>query len=243
MERSAVACSDSNSIEVTFFIPCFNESENICGAIDTVREIARGNDFSYEILVVDDGSTDNTKEKIEQYQSSHQDLPILFNRNPVNRGLGYNYFSAAERAKGKYFILINGDNDIPPSDFRQIIKARGHADMIIPYLQDDVRPLFRQFVSRLFTILVNVINGYRIHYYNGPVLHFRHNVVRFRSDSTGFAYQAELITHAIHEGCSYQEMPFHTTAEKDMFTTAFRSRNILSTLKSLIRLVKERFLG
>ena len=81
----------------------------------------------------------------------------------------------------------------------------GTADMIVPFFSNqDNRRFFRVLLSKIFTFLVNFISGYRIPYYNGPVLHLRYNVMRWSPDTHGYAYQAELITRILSEGATYK---------------------------------------
>lgn len=229
----------SDSIEVTFLIPCYNEARNVTGALETARKIMEGKGVSYEILVVDDASTDRTSEVVEDYAKTHPEMPIALVRNPKNRGLGHNYLEGASRGKGRYYFLINGDNDIPVDDLGSILEQRGKADVIIPYLDPDTRPLFRQLISRTFTLIVNVLGGHRLRYYNGPVLHLRANVIRFRPNTKGFGYQAELLCRALREGCTYHEVPFRSLA-KTRLSSAFRLSNVFRVLGSLLRITRDR---
>lgn len=230
----------NSSVEITFFIPCYNEEANVTGALDTVKKITQGKNFSYEIIVVDDGSADKTSVVVKSYCAAHPQMLITFHRNSTNRGLGYNYIRAATDSQGRYYLLINGDNDIPPEDLTAILEHRGAADLIIPYVHNDKRPFFRQVVSRTFTAVVNFISGHQLRYYNGPVLHLRENVIRFNPKAKGFAYQAELICRALTSGCTYIELPFRSLAEDKGLTSAFRFSNLLSVFGSLSRIAINR---
>src|SRR3989338_6268449 len=130
MQTSA---SSGNSVDISFFIACYNKAPHIVNALETVRSIVNGKDMTYEMIVVDDGSTDNSQAVIQEYCMSHEGLPIRFHLNSRNKGLGHNYVYWASQAHGKYFMLVNGDNDIPAEDFSVIVEQRGKADIIVPY--------------------------------------------------------------------------------------------------------------
>ena len=122
-------------------------------------------------------------------------------------GLGRNYVDTAFIAYGKYYMLINGDNAEPKETILTILKEVGKADMIIPFFDNqDNRDIFRVLISKIFTSLINFISGYRIKYYNGPVVHLRFNVMRWSPDTYGFAYQAELITRILDEKATYRHV-------------------------------------
>ena len=204
--------------------------------------MVEGKNFTYEVIIVDDGSTDGTNQAVQKYQQANPRMPIILRRNPRNRGLGYNYLHSAKQARGRYYMLVNGDNDIPARDLALILEGRDKADLCIPYLGRDERPLFRQAVSKIFTFVVNLIAGHKLRYYNGPVLHLRENVVRFAPNTRGYAYQAELLCRALRRGCTYIEIPFHSKMKRRVRTrtSAFRLSNIFSVCRSLLRVFRDR---
>ncbi|NBX30905.1 hypothetical protein EBR04_10780, partial [bacterium] len=126
--------------------------------------------------------------------------------NEVNLGVGSNYAEGAFRCRGKYYRMICGDNVESKETLVSIFKHIGEADMIIPYPADTTfRGPFRRGVSRTFTLLVDLLSGYRIRYYNGLAVHFRYNVMRWHSNSHGFGFQADLITRLLDLKASYIE--------------------------------------
>ncbi|MBC8489531.1 MAG: hypothetical protein H8D45_26230 [Bacteroidetes bacterium] len=114
----------------------------------------------------------------------------------------------------------------------------GNADIIIPYFGSyDNRSIFRLLLSSSFTKIVNFISGFKISYYNGPVMHLRYNVMRWSPDTYGFAYQAELITSVLIEGGSYQEVQIVNTDRDAGISKAFSLKNILSIIHSLLQIL------
>ena len=230
-----------DSVDVTFFVPCYNEAANVAGVLDLIRWVGQEKQLTYEVIVVDDGSSDGTSDMVRQYCQVNGPLPIRLHRNPINRGVGYNYLSWASQARGRYYLLVKGDNDVPREDIAAVVEYRGKADIIIPYVvNQEERALFRQITSDLFTRLVTLLSGHHLRYYNGIALHLRENVERFRSQATGFGYQAELLCRALNAECSYLEIPFRTLAKRRNRSSAFRVSNILSVLGSLCRILAGR---
>ena len=104
-------------------------------------------------------------------------------------------------------MFVKGDYGKPKESILSIIGLLGKADMIVPYFGDqDNRSFLRSKLSAVFTVLINIISGHYIKYYNGPVLHLRYNVMRWSPDTYGFAYQAELITEQIRQKKTYIEI-------------------------------------
>ena len=115
--------------------------------------------LNYEILIVDDCSTDNTVNVVKKFKKSNQLMEIiLIVRDENKKGLGYNYFDSIKIARGNYYMLINGDNVEPVDAIKTILSAYNEADMIIPnFGSGDKRSKNRKLISLIFTTLINFI--------------------------------------------------------------------------------------
>jgi glycosyltransferase involved in cell wall biosynthesis len=244
MERSVQHMPSSGAPSVTFFIPCLNEQGNVGRAIDKVLQIMDGLDHPFEMLVVDDASTDGSVAEVQERQRRYPDAAIRLIRNRFTRGLGTNYFIAAQQASGEYFILMCGDAIEEVRCIREILSHLGEADAIVPYVRD-TRPLWRRALSQAFTRLVNLFSGHRLRYYNGCVLHRTENIRTWFGRSTGFGYQAELLCLMLDQGMTVYEMEIYNHERtRQGVTKAFRPRNIISVLLTLVRVfVRHRIAG
>src|SRR5271168_996123 len=93
----------SGTIDLTLFVPCLNEERRVVPTLETIRDTLGGYPLSYEVIVVDDGSTDNTAPAVEQFQRDNPEMPITLHRNPRNLGLSRSFVDAAFRGRGTYF--------------------------------------------------------------------------------------------------------------------------------------------
>ena len=254
----AVACTRSpaesetaageDSPDISFVVPCLNEENHIATTLETLTAAMREIPYRYEVMVVDDGSTDGTARIVENYIAAHPALPIRLIRHSQNRGLTRSYVDAAFQGRGKYYRLVCGDNAESKEGLIASFKYLGKADMIIPYYESVAgKSAFRMWISNLYTNLVNSFSGYRIHYYNGLAVHLRYNVMRWGPYSFGFGFQAELITRLLDEGCSYVEVAVTAThREKSRGNSALNFKNFLSVSHTLsevlIRRIRKRAL-
>jgi glycosyltransferase involved in cell wall biosynthesis len=229
-------------LDLTLVIPCLNEEPYIEVTLETTVAAMRELPYSYEILVIDDGSTDGTAPLVEAFADAHPDLPIRLHRNPRNRGLTRSYVDGSFIARGQYYRMVCGDNSEPKETLIAVFRQLGKADMIIPYYEVlHGKPRHRQWISRFYTTLVNTFSGYRFHYYNGLALHLRYNVMRWGPYSFGFGFQAELITRLLDEGATYIEIPvIGTHREKDKKNSALNLRNYLSVGHTLLEIIIRR---
>ena len=231
------------NIDISFFIPCLNEEDNIGKTIQSVIDVMKNMNMKYEILVVDDNSSDNTIKKVTEEINKNKEVKINLIENTVTRGLGRNYFLASHKAMGKHYMLINGDAAETNETIRDIVSETENADIIIPYFgKNDTRVLFRRVLSITFTFLVNLLSGNKIKYYNGPVLHKTENVRIFRSETVGFAYQAELLCFLLNEQTTYKEVQVENSDRETGVSKAFTMKNFLSVANALFHILLRRII-
>ena len=230
-------------ILLSIFVPCHNEENNIT---NTLHNIKKGiQNINYEILVADDDSKDKTIEMVENFKKKNLDMNIKVFRNKINKGIGFNYYATAHKALGKYYMLINGDEVDPPEEIKKIVSNIGRSDMILTYLIDP-RGIFRRTLSRMFVMIINLITFNNIKYYNGSNVHLLENVKLYSGGSSGFGYQAELITAQLRQKKTYIEIEiaqYSSTGTSESLTLGSIPRVITSIIiiffKQIIYLTKK----
>jgi glycosyltransferase involved in cell wall biosynthesis len=230
------------ALDVTVFVSCYNESQHIVRTLNNVREaFAELGSLTYEIIIIDDCSSDNSSALITEYLDSHPDMPIVFRKNAVNIGWAQNYVDAAFMGCGKYYRVLCGDESEPKETIVEVFRHLGEADILIPYYAtSEGRSVYRLVISQAYTSLVNLISGYRLHYYNGLHVHLRHNVMRWHSNTRGFGFQADILCMLLARGCSYREIPVTTVEKKSGRSTALSFRNFLSVSHTLFDILARR---
>lgn len=227
--------------DITLFVACYNEEENICVTLDTLLEALDDVDCSWEIIVIDDASEDESVERLQRYVHDHANLPIFLIRNEENKGLAQNYIEAAFRGTGRYYRLICGDNVEPKETFLEVFKRLGEADMIIPYqIEAEGKTLFRRLLSKTYTWIVNTISGYEVRYYNGLAVHLRYNVMRWHTNYRGFGFQADMVTRLLDEDIPYTEVPVYAHEREAGGSKALTLKNLLSVAHFLMDLAIRR---
>src|SRR5262249_36865030 len=138
-------------------------------AIDNASRAAQKAAEDYEIIVIDDGSPDKTGEFARLKAQTNPQVRVA--ANAANEGFGYSFARGVKMASKEFVTVFPGDNDMAASSLKDLIEARGSADLVISYMQKtSKRSLFRRIVSRSFVIFMNILFGLRLKYYNGSFI-------------------------------------------------------------------------
>lgn len=232
---------ESTDVDLTLMVPCYNEEGNVTGTLETIIQAVEEIGCTYEILVIDDCSADQTSARVEAFTTEYPDKHIRLHRNITNRGLARGFVDGAFMAQGKYYRLVCGDNVEPKETLVAIFREMGNADFIVPY-QTSVpgKRLGRRILSRFFANLVNLLSGNSLRYYNGSALFRTFDLMRWHVETTGFGFQAEFITRLLDEGMTYKEVPVEAFERLTGDAKALTLRNWLSAGYSLVKIFLRR---
>ena len=103
---------------LSIIIPTYNESYSILKVLENIK-LAKNLDINYEIIIVDDGSTDNTNEILEKNKSYFDHL-VSYEKN---YGKGYAVRMGLEKATGDYVIIQDADLEYDPKDYGKFINV------------------------------------------------------------------------------------------------------------------------
>ena len=221
--------------DITFFVACYNEAGGIVGTLDTLLGALRQLPISYDVVVVDDASTDRSVPLVQSYISAHPHEPIKLLVNDVNTGVGNNYAEAAFHGGGEYYRMVCGDDVEPENVLVDVLKHLGEADIILCYHSfRRFRGWSRRMISTTFTAAVNLLGGHQLKYYNGLPICRRYDVMRWHSNAHGFGFQADLVARLLDLGASYIEIPIVPRERTSGSTKAFTLANFCSVVHTLL---------
>jgi glycosyltransferase involved in cell wall biosynthesis len=150
----------------SFVIPAYNESSRIRPTLDEILRYTAEQNWDAEILVVDDGSRDDTPDVIREYARAHSQIRLL--QNPGNRGKGYSVRNGMLHARGDICLFTDADLSSPISEAPKLFEAiRAGADLAIgsrwlrAELQTERQPLYRQAFGRIFNLVLRLFLGLR----------------------------------------------------------------------------------
>jgi len=110
---------NKNSFKVSIIVPAYNEQDNINPLLDSFDKMFQKANFNGEVIVVNDGSTDQTLEYLEKNQAKYDFLKIL--SHPINQGITASLESGFNKAEGDIFIYYPADLQYLPEDIPKLI--------------------------------------------------------------------------------------------------------------------------
>jgi dolichyl-phosphate beta-glucosyltransferase len=111
-----------NNIYLSVVIPAYNEERRIGNTLSAIRDFMDRQNYGYEVLVVDDGSTDATCDMVNATSQNWGNLHLI--TNPANQGKGAVVKQGIVNSKGKYILFTDADNATP---IEQVDKLLAHA--------------------------------------------------------------------------------------------------------------------
>lgn len=178
-------------------VPCLNEGKNIEATAADVLEEAPLIPMELEVRLVDDGSKDDTLEKMERI--SRQDSRFKVIRHDRNRGVGYTWLEGINSVDPDDWVTgIAGDNEMVFKSIHAMLAMRKDYDLVLGYFQNPiVRTLTRRVASELFVSVTNFAYGWNFKYLNGMALVKASVYQGIEVTSGGHAYNPEMIAKAL----------------------------------------------
>jgi len=209
------ADSGSAPVEISIVIPAYNEAKRLMGSLDQVVVFMDAHHPSYEIIVVDDGSTDATAALVRERAQRISRLRL--ESYAVNRGKGFAVRHGVERARGKVVLFTDADLSTPIADLDKLMHAlEAGADVAIgtrAHPESNVRvrqPFYRDRGGKLFNRMVRLLLLPELHDTQcGFKLFRRATVAPVFGDlrEERFAFDAELLYLAARRGLRIMETP------------------------------------
>ncbi len=119
--------------KLSIIIPAYNEGKTIRNVLENVANLALVNDIEKEIIVINDCSTDNTLDEIEQFIQDNPSQPILAFYQNVNKGKGAAIHKGIQLATGDYIVIQDADLELDPTDINKLLEGLSTKNVDVIY--------------------------------------------------------------------------------------------------------------
>ncbi|CCQ50014.1 glycosyltransferase family 2 protein [Crocosphaera watsonii] len=223
---------------LSIIVPAYNESDKIEVTVKEIINVAAETLDEYEILIVNDGSTDNTGVVADNLASQYKKVSVI--HQETNRGVGAAYIAGLWAANYEYLTLVPGDNAFHISGIENLFEAVGTAELVVSYRNNmQVRTLLRRLLSIACTLSMQILTGCRIRdahsLYVYPVFLARQIRV-----NPGYGYHIESLSKLLIRSKSSVEVPVRLNPKPDTSSGVMRPKVVFSLIMTMVRQYYER---
>jgi len=193
---------------VSIVLPACNEAANLPALLEACGRAFPARFPDYEIIVVDDGSSDGTPELVEKLARENPRLRLV--RHPRNLGYGAALRSGFQAARHPLIFFTDADGQFDPAEVELLVPELQHSDLVAGYRAQRRDPWPRRLSGRLFSALCRWRFGIRLRDVNCAFKLFRRSLLEgLELASSGALINAELAARAQRRGIIPIEVPVH----------------------------------
>ncbi|MFR9620322.1 MAG: glycosyltransferase family 2 protein [Rikenellaceae bacterium] len=170
---------DSRSLDISVVVPLYNEAESLPELLAWIKRVADAERLSYEVVLVDDGSTDESWSVVEALSAEYGDVVrgVSFSRN---YGKSAALYCGFELAQGEIVFTMDADLQDSPDEIpaiRRMILDEGY-DLVSGWKLTRHDPASKRIPSKLFNATASVVSGIKLHDFNCGLKAYRRKVIK-----------------------------------------------------------------
>ncbi|RJP29020.1 MAG: glycosyltransferase [Candidatus Omnitrophota bacterium] len=200
---------------VSIVMPTYNEAENIFASINETIKTFDNFGCKWELVILDDGSTDNTYDILKSIEEKHNGR-VIVRKNPFNVGKGRALKKAFHYVNGDYVVFIDADMDLHPLQVQTlfdimkldnadiVIGSKLHPNSLVNY------PFYRRIISYIYYLIIKLLFNLPCHDTQTGLKLFKTQVLKAvfpRILVKKFAFDLEVLANANHLGYKIAEAP------------------------------------
>ncbi len=219
-------------------IPFLNEEVSLDDVVKSLRKKLIENKINYKILLVDDGSTDQSS--VIAQNLYHLDPNIILIRNPTPLNIGNAYKEGLKTLNTQFICWLPSDGEIPPETIIKCYNSTLDNDkpsISYPINGKAVRPFFRYFLSKIFQGCCRKMFDIDIIYFNAIGVYPLSMLQGLNLISEGFTINLEIIVKFKEKfQVNFNQIPFALEPRNGGKEKALKMKNIYNVIKTLIDL-------
>lgn len=165
-------------LDISIVVPLYNEEESLQELVAWIDRVATENSLSYEVIMIDDGSSDGSWAEVERLKEHYPAIKgIRFARN---YGKSAALYCGFEEAEGEVVFTMDADlqdspNEIP--EMRRMILEDGY-DLVSGWKKKRYDPAGKRFPSKFFNLTARIVSGIKLHDFNCGLKAYRRRVIK-----------------------------------------------------------------
>jgi glycosyltransferase involved in cell wall biosynthesis len=237
IDHNPAASTDrrTGATSISAVLPAHNEAENIAAAVESLAAILSDLTPVWEIVVVDDGSDDETAGLVRKLSERWEQVRLV--QHPVNRGYGAALRTGLERARHERLFVMDADLQFDPAELKTLLPLAGEHDIVLGYRKRRREHVGRRFNARCWGLLMRLLFGLRVQDINCAFKIFSSRVFdHITIRSQGAMVCSEVLIQAEKLGYSIKEVPVTHYPRKRGRSSGAKPKTIYRAFSDLARL-------
>lgn len=220
---------------ISVFLPCYNEQDNVERTARSALEVLEKLGADFEIIIVDDGSSDDTARIADRLAAETRRIKVVHHRS--NRGYGAALQSGFKAATKKLVFYTDGDGQFDIAELPGLLPLAEKYDIVSCYRLGRQDPIIRKINGWLWTKLVCLLFRMNIRDIDCAFKLFNRKIFdNITMTSEGALIDAEILARATKSGCTIAQKPVHHYPRKAGKQTGANLRVILRAFRELLKL-------
>ncbi|MFN6946862.1 MAG: glycosyltransferase family 2 protein [Cytophagaceae bacterium] len=227
---------ENKQTSLSFIILAYYDAPALPGLIKKLHEVISSMNIPFEILIVDDGSKDDTYDTAKRLSESRHEIRVI--KHTRNQGVGASFNTGLQAARYNFVGYMDGDAQYEPNDLghmcEKLFSGQAHAVSGIRVQRAD--PFIRSVVSFFYNKIIHLIFGFKYHDINSGIkIYSKESLQKIMPVySTGPFFDAEIFIKISAEGKVIQEVPVSHYERKHGKSRGISSYSLRSTIESIM---------
>jgi len=220
---------------ISVFFPCYNEQDNIARIVEQALVVLEKLDADFEIIIVDDGSSDATGQIAEKITDRNSRVKVV--HHPTNLGYGAALKSGFKTATKKLIFYTDGDGQFDISEMPPLLPLMGQFDIVSCYRLNRQDNIIRKINGWCWTKLVCLLFGMKIRDIDCAFKLYKREIFdNIQLLSAGALVDTEILARAIRKGYRITQKGVHHYPRTAGTQTGANLKVILRAFKELLKL-------
>ena len=197
------------NLSISAFFPCYNDGGTIASMVALMDLNLRKITDDYEIIVIDDGSTDHSRAILQELQDKYQQLRVILHEN--NQGYGGALKSGFTSSSKEWIFYTDGDFQYDVSEISSLIAALGEGiDVVNGFKISRSDPIYRKVIGRIYHAIMKGMFGFKIKDVDCDFRLIRKSLLeKIELEYDSGVICVELVKKMQMAGAKFAEMPVH----------------------------------
>lgn len=225
---------------LSIIIPCYNEGEKLIKNIHAIKEYMQNLNIKYEIICINDGSNDNTKEEMKKNHFEN----VKFVGYSKNKGKGYAVKTGIKLAVGDRILFMDADLSTDLTAIQEALKI--DEDIVIgsrthPNSKVEGKTILRNISSYISNLIIRILTGMKLKDTQCGFKMFKKNIAKFiisKQNINRWAFDVEYLYIAYVNGINIKEIPVKWSNDRDSRVNIIKDS--ISFIKETIKIIKNK---